>query len=236
MSDAEEPLVGGRVTPGVTRVGDTVRRPFVQDLTLQHELLSHLERVGFEGCPRFLGIDEAGREILSFLPGEVPRDLGHYSDAQLSAAADLLRRFHEATADFPPVRQQQAEVMCHNDWGPPNAVFRNGSPYRMIDFDTIAPGLRLWDLGYSAWSWLDIGSPDYTANEQLRRLAVFADAYASPSCSLHQIAVFVLARQATLGAWAKGRGQSAMATWATSTAEWTVSNMIKKLLPTAFPE
>jgi hypothetical protein len=236
MDDAETPLVGGRVTARVVRVGETVRRPVVGDRTVQHCLLSHLERTGFKGCPRFLGIDELGRETLSFLPGDVPWDLGHYSDAQLSAAADVLRRFHDATTDFAPVQRQRAEVMCHNDWGPPNAVFHNGLPYGIIDFDTIAPGLRLWDLGYSAWSWLDIGNPDYTADEQLRRLAVFAEAYDLLTCSVRQIAAFVLARQATLAAWAKARGKAEMATWATSTAEWTVSNIIKKLLPTSFPE
>jgi Ser/Thr protein kinase RdoA (MazF antagonist) len=236
MDKAETPLGGGRVTPGVVRVGETVRRPIVSDRTLQHDLLSHMERTGFKGCPRLLGIDELGREILSFLPGDVPCDLGHYSDAQLTAAADVLRRFHDATTNFALVQKKSAEVICHNDWGPPNAVFRNGLPYGIIDFDTIAPGLRLWDLGYSAWSWLDIGNPDYTADEQLRRLAVFADAYALSTCLVHQIAAFVLARQATLAAWAKVRGKAEMATWATSAAEWTVSNIIKNLLPTAFRE
>ena len=111
---------------------------------------------------------------MEFLPGEVPRDLGHFSDAQLAAAAALLRRFHDATASFERVGRAQAEVICHNDWGPPNAVFRGGLPYGIIDFDTIAPGLRLWDLGYSSFSWLDLGNPDYTGKEQLRRLFVFA--------------------------------------------------------------
>ena len=147
-----------------------------------------------------------------------------------------MRGFHDATIDFAPVEKQSAEVMCHNDWGPPNAVFRNKLPYAIIDFDTIAAGLRLWDLGYSVWSWLDLGNPEYTADEQLRRLAVFADAYALPSCSVRQIAAYVLARQTTLAAWAKARGKIEMAAWATSAAEWTVSNVIKKLLPTAFPD
>ena len=105
------------------------------------------------------------------------------------------------------LRSNRPKIMCHNDWGPPNAVFRNKLPYAIIDFDTIAPGLRLWDLGYSVWSWLDLGNPEYTADEQLRRLAVFADAYALPSCSVRQIVAYVLARQTTLAAWAKARGE-----------------------------
>jgi Ser/Thr protein kinase RdoA (MazF antagonist) len=238
MDDAETPLVGGRVTAGVTRVGETVRRPISGDRTLQHNLLAHLEQRGFAGCPRFLGIDELGREVLSWLPGHVPAELGHYTDAQLSAAARMLRGFHDATADFAPVQEQAAEVMCHNDFGPCNTVFSDAIPCAIIDFDTIAPGLHLWDLGYSAWLWLDIGDPDldYSADEQLRRLTVFEDAYGLSTCSVDQIAAFMLARQATLATWAKGRGHVEMAAWATSAAEWTVSNIIDRLLPTAFPE
>ena len=38
-----------------------------------HDLLFHLERKNFGGTPRFLGVDDQNREILSFLPGEVAR-------------------------------------------------------------------------------------------------------------------------------------------------------------------
>jgi hypothetical protein len=54
----------------VVRAGDTVRRRpggrFV------HELLGFFERSGWGGAPRFLGVDERGREILSFVDGYVP--------------------------------------------------------------------------------------------------------------------------------------------------------------------
>jgi Ser/Thr protein kinase RdoA (MazF antagonist) len=146
------------------------------DRTLQRALLLHLEKVNFPATPRYLGVDDLGREILSFLPGDVPVDLGHFNDEQVSAAAVLLRRFHDATSDFPPVQENGEEVICHNDWGPPNAVFQNGLPTGIIDLDAIAPSIRLWDLGYSTWTWLDIGNDDYTADEQLRRINLFANA------------------------------------------------------------
>jgi hypothetical protein len=61
-------LGGGTLTP-VVRVGDTVRRPTGRWSWAVHALLLHLEAVGFERAPRLLGIDDAGREVLSFLPG-----------------------------------------------------------------------------------------------------------------------------------------------------------------------
>lgn len=236
MDDIETPLPGGRVTAGVVQVGITVRRPIKGERTLQHALLTHLEQEGFAGAPRFLGVDALGREILSLLPGEVPHELGHYADAQLAAAAGLLRGFHDATTDFSPVRENDAEVMCHNDWGPCNTVFQDATLFGIIDFDTIVPGPRLWDLGYAAWLWLDIGNPDYAADEQRRRLALFVAAYGRSACSAEQVAPFIVARQTALATSARERGQSALANWATSCADWAAANIVRPLQPSAFEE
>lgn len=230
MAEMEIPLRGGRTTPGVTKVGRTVRRPLTGDRTLQHALLRHLERKRFAEAPRFLGVDEQGREILSFLEGEVPEDLGWFTDAQLVAAAGLLRRFHDATGDFAVVCDRGAEVMCHNDWAPPNAVFVAGVPRGIIDFDAAWPGPRLWDLGYSAFTWLDLGNAAHSSEEQLRRLAVFADAYGLADCSREQIAVCALARQETLATSARTRGLAVMANWAAESAAWTATNIVEPLL------
>jgi hypothetical protein len=59
------------MTAGVVRVGDTVRRPAGPWTPAVHALLDHLHQVGFEGAPRALGVDERGREILTFVPGVV---------------------------------------------------------------------------------------------------------------------------------------------------------------------
>jgi Ser/Thr protein kinase RdoA (MazF antagonist) len=230
MSEIEVPLTGGRITPGVVRVGDTVRRPIRGDRSDVHALLKHLEEVGFDGTPRFLGIDGQNREILSFLPGEVPPDLAHFNDTQLRAAGGLLRRFHDATAEIAATRH--AEVICHNDWTPSNTVFRDCLPYGIIDFDTIAPGSRLWDLGYSAFSWLDLGNTDYSGDEQIRRLTVFADGYGQAGCGPTQIAVHAVARQTMLAASGRRRGMTAMADWAAAAASWTADNIVERLSPT----
>lgn len=68
MSDREEVLNGGNINK-VVRVGETVRReakpnPYV------YELLKHLEKMAFPYSPRYLGRDDEGREILSYLEGE----------------------------------------------------------------------------------------------------------------------------------------------------------------------
>ena len=87
----------------VFRVGDTVRRPRKRSAPAVRALLLHLEAVGFDGAPRYLGTDEQSREVLSYVEGDVP--LPPYpawsmTDEVLVDVARLLRRFHEATASF----------------------------------------------------------------------------------------------------------------------------------------
>src|SRR5512147_2492199 len=105
VPEREHALVGGmdpRWAP--VRVGDTVRRPGGLDPGVRG-LLRHLEAVGFDGAPRHLGIDERGREVLSFVAGEVP--LPPYpawsmTDRALADLGALVRRFHDAAATFTP--------------------------------------------------------------------------------------------------------------------------------------
>ena len=85
----EVPLSGGRLTAGVVRVGDTVRRPTGPHSPFVHRLLRHLDAVGFEAAPRLLGVDEQGREVLSFIDGWVPPNLDHFPDETVTAAARL---------------------------------------------------------------------------------------------------------------------------------------------------
>lgn len=169
-------LHGGRVTEGVVRVGDTVRRPRKTNTAFVRDLLSYLEEQGFDCAPRSLGADELGRETFSYLPGEVPAELDpDLSDEVLAKAARLIRRFHEATAASPLAGKR--ETVCHNDLSPCNFVFRKGHPIGIIDFDEAAPGSRFDDLGYAIFLWLNLGTDGRDPDEQARRMQLFCEAY-----------------------------------------------------------
>jgi len=71
MAECKSPLDGGQQSSGVVRVGDTVRRPLHRNSEFVHALLRHLGAVGFDGVPRLLGIDDRGREILTYVDGHV---------------------------------------------------------------------------------------------------------------------------------------------------------------------
>jgi hypothetical protein len=103
----EVPLLGGIANQGhVVRVGDTVRRPQRSWSAATHALLLHLEAVGFDGAPRFLGVDLRGREVLSYVPGTTvvePYPDWALTDGALVSAARLLRAYHDAASAFDPL-------------------------------------------------------------------------------------------------------------------------------------
>ena len=171
MTD-ERPLVGGmdsRYAP--VRVGDTVRRAAGSSRVAVRDLLLHLESVGFDGAPRHLGTDDQGREILSWIDGDVP--LPPYpawamTDQALADLGALVRRLHEATASFRGTSADWSmdwadpgggSVICHNDLFPENVVFRDGRVVALIDFAMAAPGRPLWDLAIAAEIWGPLGDP-----------------------------------------------------------------------------
>jgi hypothetical protein len=211
MAVEEVALAGGRTTSGVVRVGDTVRRPLKSNSAFVHQLLTYLESKGFSGAPRFLGIDLANREILSFIPGFVPDNLGEFSGTQLAAAARLLRAFHDATTDCE--LKGSKEVICHGDASPCNCVLVDGVPTAFIDFDAARAGSRREDLGYAAWLWLDIGK-DIDAELQGQRLRDFFIAYGQ--VDIRDAVPAVIDAQVRLAS-----RSGAPREWAESCREWT---------------
>jgi aminoglycoside phosphotransferase (APT) family kinase protein len=196
-------------------------------------LLRHLEAAGFDGAPRYLGADENGREIYSYLSSMVPPELGEHDDETLENAARLIRAYHDATALLfatPSAQKICIEVACHNDLSPCNTVFRDGRPVALIDFDAAAPGSRSYDLGYAAWLWLDLGDPDRSAEEQIRRLRVFLAAY-GPGPSEAEVISSTLERQAILTAEGKRAGNTATSDWAANCSRWTRQQMRNELKP-----
>lgn len=188
------PLPGGIANRGlVVRVGDTVRRPQRPTSAASQALLQYLERVGFEGAPRFLGVDAQDREVLSFIPGTAltpPYPDWSMTDEALRSVADLLRRYHEAVASFDPSPHAWPKspsapfnhgLVSHNDTNLDNVVFRDHRAVAFIDFDLASPGSALWDVASTARLWAPLRSEadihDARAGQALRRLRLFVDAY-----------------------------------------------------------
>jgi phosphotransferase family enzyme len=100
-----EPLTGDGVTPGIVRIGATVRRPVRPFTRTVQAYLAHLHEAGFTAAPVPLGTDDHGREVLSFVPGDVPREplpAETAGDDVLTALARLIRALHAASAGWTP--------------------------------------------------------------------------------------------------------------------------------------
>ncbi len=223
----EIPLEGGRVTKGVVRVGDTVRRPPTFNSLFVHKLLQHLAASGFDAASRSHGSDEFGRDVFSYIEGDVPHDLSWHSDDILFDAARLIRRYHDATEGLlasPAAQGAGLEVVCHNDLSPCNFVFKGGRPAAIIDFDSASPGARMHDLGYAAWMWLALGDEDIEPDLQRRRLTMFCKAY-DANVDLSCVVESIVLRQRILVAQGRRLGDAAMERWAAECLEWTIRNL-----------
>lgn len=160
--EEEEVLTGGNVS-NVYRSGNTVRRELKSGSHKIHRLLKHLENKGFSYAPKFLGIDEKGREVLSFIEGEAgnyPLKQYMWSDDVLIEIGKMLRLYHDSVSDFSfddswksiDDTPKPFEVLCHNDFAIYNIIFNDERPIGIIDFDVAAPGPRLWDIAYTLYT------------------------------------------------------------------------------------
>jgi aminoglycoside phosphotransferase (APT) family kinase protein len=236
----------------VVRIGDTVRRRTYPWSDAVHSLLRHLEHVGFEHSPRFLGIDDDGREVLTFIDGTSGSD-GYVegergadvwamvaSDAGIERFARLLRSYHDAVAGYVPEHGSEwstghdvhdpDHIVLHNDFWPWKVVWKGGGePIGIIDWDFAAPGPVIDDVAYA----LDWVAPFCSDDEavRLRRFDVAPDrrarierfAAAYGLTSTDGLVDAVLRRQRSFGAHVASRALRGIQS-IEARVEWTEAN------------
>jgi hypothetical protein len=188
-------LYGRVVEPRVVRVGNVVRRPLYPWSTSVHELLRHLQSVGFP-APRVVDV-ERDVEVLTWIEGKsgsagwahIVREEG------LAQWERFLRTYHDAVATYRPAASSVwsggtgsvsiGDIVCHGDFGPWNAVWRNGQVVGLIDWDHARPAPPLFDISYGleyevpfrndahCVEWLAYPAPP----DRVRRIEVFCAAY-----------------------------------------------------------
>lgn len=190
-------LAGGVANLGaVVRIGSTVHRPAGPQTAAVHAFLRHLETQGFGGAPRVLGFDADGREVLTFIPGEVaiPPDLPAWSasDDLLVSVAELQQGLHRAAAGFVPapgaawspgsLPDTCPELVCHADICVENVVVHDSRAVAFIDFDWAAPMDRRMDIAIALRHWIPMRDPSdlepaRQGVDQRRRFAAFCDVH-----------------------------------------------------------
>lgn len=186
-ADEHEVVLAADGVTHVVRRGDTVRRPVRPFTATVQAFLAHLHARGFDAAPRPLGYDEHGREVLSFVPGDVPvPPLPGWAvtpDA-LTALARLVRRAHDAAAGWqspagavwgdlpggpatrpaptdgaPPGAPPEPVLVAHQDYCPGNVVYRDRLPAAFIDFDLARPTTRVADAVNALHWWAPLVDP-----------------------------------------------------------------------------
>lgn len=190
-------LAGGNAG-GAVRVGDTVRREAGPWTPAVQALLGHLRGVGFRRAPIPLGLDEVGRDVQSFLPGETigehrPWPTWVHSDDALVQVATWLQEYHAAVDTFRPPdgavwreggQWRPGLIIGHNDAAPYNAAWSDGQLVGFFDWDFAAPVSREWDLAFAAFSWVPLHARRVVEDEgftafadRARRLRLFLHVY-----------------------------------------------------------
>lgn len=190
---------GGRTT--VHRRGDVVLRATGPWTPAVHDLLRHLERVGFAGAPRLVGtgLDPSGREVLTYIEGGFTQP-GPWTLDGATAVGRLLRDLHDATASYTPPAGAvwfpwhgrdlggPRRVIGHCDVAPWNIVARAGRPVALIDWETAGPVDPLVELAQACWLNAKLhddvvagieGLPPLA--ERARHLRAIADGYGLPA-------------------------------------------------------
>ncbi|NRP70793.1 hypothetical protein ILFOPFJJ_01675 [Ensifer psoraleae] len=205
------PLAGGERNV-VSRRGGVVIRETGPWAPSVHSLLRHLEDAGFAGAPRVVGdgFDEQGREVLTFIEGDVINP-APWSDEAIHALGGLMRRLHDATASFRPPADAlwrpwfgrnvgTQDIVGHCDAAPWNVVSRNGKPVALIDWEAAGPVDRLTEIAMAAWNNAQLydddvaemnGLPD--AKRRMRQVRIFADGYALPAGERHRLGYRIIA-------------------------------------------
>jgi 8-oxo-dGTP diphosphatase len=194
LAELRETLLDGDVLPGgnvggAVRIGDTVRRPTGPWTPAVHALLTHLRTAGLRAVPGVHGLDERGREVLDYLPGEViDVDTELLDDARLADLGRWTRELHDAERGFQhagPWRftsRQRHGLVAHNDLGAYNVAFAGDRVSGVFDWDVAAPGTVHFELAHIAWTTVPLFRP-VPEDAAARRRGLLAAAYAGPTAT-----------------------------------------------------
>jgi tRNA A-37 threonylcarbamoyl transferase component Bud32 len=219
VADDEQELTGGNASESVVRIGNTVRKPWLENSSVVQSYLCALRAAGVD-VPEPLGRDEDGRHVIEYIEGVSALDqlpLGH---DELLQVGRMIRQIHDASEKvaIPNVDgwnlllpAENPDLMCHNDLAPWNLIM--GERWVFIDWDAAGPSTRLWDLAYAAQSFgvLFDGQPVHQAALRLR---AFVDGYGADAALRRALPAAMAKRTAAMYNLLESSHETGIQPWA----------------------
>lgn len=198
--EAEIPLYGGRANAGsVMRIGDEVARPAHPQTPFVDHFLNHLQSRGVTLGPTPLGLDDQGRQRLSFIPGQAPTSPypdWAFDEGLLVDLASQQQSLHAAGADYEPPADaiwavsggnyfpagSDGTSFCHNDLCMSNVIVDVDTcrVAGFVDFDYVAPVNPLFDIAVLARHWAPFGDLSTVSDldvDRVRRFRLICDVH-----------------------------------------------------------
>lgn len=218
VADKQE-LTGGNASEIVVRIGNTVRKPWLENSAAVQSYLSALRSSGVD-VPQPLGRDEHGRSTVEYIEGELAMDHLPLGRDDLLRVGRMIRQIHDASETV-VIRNpgnwkmllpaENPNLMCHNDLAPWNLIM--GDRWVFIDWDGAGPSTRLWDLAYAAQSFglLFDGQP---VNDAALRLRAVVDGYGADAALRKALPAAMAKRTAAMFDLLKSSHETGVQPWA----------------------
>ena len=166
------------------KIGDVVHREPSDNSAYVHRVLSFLSKCGYDFAPKYLGLDESGREKVEYIDGyvphgqEIPQET--WSLETMQAIFKEIRDLHDVTAGTELAGS--SECVCHGDLSYANTVYRDGKAVAFIDWDWAHAGSRVDDVAYALLQYLSLGEFESEGGpkERAELARKLVDAYGLP--------------------------------------------------------
>ena len=219
MGEEEIELTGGNASGSVVRVGDTVRKPWIDNTSVVQGYLGVLREHGVD-APAPLGRDGHGRHVVEYVEGTPALDRMPLGHEDLLRVGRMIRSIHDVSETVPIpdpggwtmlLPAENPNLMCHNDLAPWNLIM--GDRWVFIDWDGAGPSTRLWDLAYAAQSFgmLVDGQPVESAAMRLR---AFVDGYGADDALRGALPAAMSKRTAAMFELLRSSSESGFQPWA----------------------